>query len=163
MAIRTEVSQVLDAPADAVYDAIADYATRHPRILPRPEFESLVVEKGGRGAGTRIRVGMKVMGARSETVLDVTEPQPGRLLREATPDGALATTFTVEPLEGGARSRVTIATEWARKPGLRGWVESKVNPRVAAKLYRRELTLLEAEARRGGPLGDDPRGPGKGF
>lgn len=139
------VSSSIPAPPAKVYAILADYREQHPRVLPKPEFESLVVERGGVGAGTVVRVTMRVMGARSEVRLVVTEPEPGRVLREAEEAGAFVTTFTVDP--EGAGSRVTLATEWARKPGLRGLVERVVNPRVARSLYRRELELLAERAR----------------
>lgn len=144
--MSVSLARVIPAPPARVYAILADYATHHPRILPKPEFESLVVEQGGVGAGTVVLVTMRVMGARSSSRLVVTEPEPGRVLREAEASGAFVTTFTVEPVEGGARSRVTLGTEWARKPGLRGLVERVVNPRVARRLYARELDLLEAYA-----------------
>ena len=141
------LSRLIPAPPARVFGILADYREHHPRVLPKPEFESLVVEEGGVGAGTVARVTMRVMGARSTTRLVVSEPEPGRVLREAAEDGAFVTTFTVEPVDGGARSRVTLATEWARRPGLRGFVERLVNPRVARGLYARELALLDEYAR----------------
>lgn len=140
--VSITLTRILPAPPSRVYGVLADYREHHPRILPKPEFESLVVERGGAGAGTVVRVTMRVMGARSSSRLVVTEPEPGRVLREAEEGGAFVTTFTVEPADGGARCRVTIATEWARRPGLRGLVERVVNPLVARRLYARELDLL---------------------
>lgn len=145
-AARVEVSRVVEAPPALVYRVIADYVDHHPRILPKPEFESLVVEKGGRGAGTLVRVAMKVMGARSESVLEVSEPEPGRVLLERDVAGTLETRFTVAP--EGAGARVTLATEWAPRPGLRARIERWVQPRVARKLYERELALLAEYAPR---------------
>lgn len=84
------------------------------------------------------------MGARSESVLEVSEPEPGRVLRERDVGGALETTFTVAP--EGARSRVTIATEWAPRRGFRAAIERWIQPRVARKLYERELALLAEHA-----------------
>ena len=62
-------------------------------------------------------VGGKVMSLRME----VTEPQPGRVLMESDVASDMVTTFTVEPSDGGRDSRVTIATRWTRG-GLRGWI-----------------------------------------
>jgi hypothetical protein len=140
---QVEVSRVIDAPPAVIYAIIADYRNSHPRILPKPEFAEMVVEQGGTGAGTVIRVTMQVMGSRQTSRLTVSEPEPGRVIQEE--DAGLVTTFTVTPLEDGRRSQVTIATAW-RKPGLVGVIERLINPLVARGLYRRELELLAAEA-----------------
>lgn len=55
-------SALISAPAQRVYDLIADYHNGHPRILPKPYFISLEVEQGGYGAGTVINFQMKLMG-----------------------------------------------------------------------------------------------------
>jgi uncharacterized protein YndB with AHSA1/START domain len=145
--VSAEASQVIDAPPAKVWRILTDYRVHHPNILPKPAFESIAVEEGGVGAGTVVRVGMKVMGARSTLRLAVTEPEPGRVLREADPAAGVVTTFTVTPVDGGARSDVRIATEWAPKKGAQGFVERLVNPPVARSLYKKELRLLDAYAR----------------
>jgi hypothetical protein len=142
-----EVAQVIDAPPEKVYGILSDYRTGHPSILPKPEFESLTVEEGGQGAGTIIRVTMSAFGQKVYYRMFVTEPEPGRVLKEEDPTAGVASTFTVTPEEGGTRSLVKIATEWRRKPGLTGWLESLINPRVARPLYKRELDLLNARVK----------------
>jgi len=57
-----KASAKVDAPSEVVYGIIADYRTGHPQILPRPYFEWLEVERGGRGEGTVIRFQMRVLG-----------------------------------------------------------------------------------------------------
>lgn len=139
---RASAAQVVDARPDVVYHILSDYRTHHPRILPKPAFQSLVVEKGGVGAGTVIKVGMKVGGRIHSFRMDVSEPQPGRVLAERDVDSGAVTTFTVTPQDGGARAHVEIATEWPRKRGLKGFIERIVNPMVVKPLYRKELAQL---------------------
>lgn len=146
--VRAHESQVIDAPPATVWRILSDYRTHHPNILPKPAFERLDVEKGGQGAGTLIRVGMKVMGARTTLRMAVTEPEPGRVLQEADPAAGVVTTFTITPVDGGKRSDVRIATEWAPKKGIQGLVERLLNPRVARSLYKKQLKLLEQYAHR---------------
>lgn len=141
--IRTQASHEIDARPEAVYNVLADYRTGHPAILPKPEFGDLVVEAGGRGAGTIVRFTMNVLGTRRTFRQTISEPQPGRVLVEQDDAGEVVTTFTVEPLDGGKRSRVTITTETRASPGLRGAMERLISPRVLGGLYRRELRLLE--------------------
>ena len=52
----------------------------HPQILPKPPFVSLEVEKGGIGAGTVIRIAMRVLGRLQTFGAVITEPEPGRVL-----------------------------------------------------------------------------------
>ena len=74
-------SAEIGAPADRLYGIIADYRNGHPRILP-PAFTELTVEAGGVGAGTRIRVGMRMLGRVMTFPAEVSEPDPGRVLVE---------------------------------------------------------------------------------
>jgi hypothetical protein len=59
---NVSASTLISAPLRKVYDLIADYRNGHPRILPKPYFVSLNVEKGGYGAGTVINFQMQLMG-----------------------------------------------------------------------------------------------------
>ena len=144
---RVEVTQTIDAPPAVVYNILADYQTEHPSILPKPYFESLEIEQGGKGAGSVLRVTMNVWGNKQVLRLHVSEPEPGRVLYEEDPDNGVATTFTVTPVDGGARSAVTIATEWKPKPGLRGLIEGWISPLVTRPIYQKELDLLNARAK----------------
>lgn len=139
---QVEVSRVIDAAPEVVYRILADYRVAHPLILPKPYFES--VEAGGIGAGTVVRVTMRVWGAERTLRLQVSEPEPGRVLVEEDAAAGVTTTLTVTPVNDGAASRVSIATDWRSKPGLGGWLEGKINPRVARKIYRQELDQLAA-------------------
>lgn len=145
--ITVSVTSFIAAPPALVYDILADYRAGHPRILPPEYFGRLDVETGGRGAGTTIRFEMKAFGRVNVGRALVTEPDPGRELRE-TLDTGVATTFVVENV-GTAESRVTIRTEYA-KGGLAGWIERLLVPAYLRRVYAAELALLarEAEARR---------------
>ena len=137
-------SATVGAPAERVYAIIADYHEGHPGILPKPEFQSLVVEKGGVGAGTEIRVTMRVMGATQTFRAVVTEPQPGRVLVE-TNDNGFTTAFEVEP-RGAQASYVTFRTTMEAGGGLFGRLKHRFYQRVLGPVYRRELANLAAAA-----------------
>jgi hypothetical protein len=143
--IRVSADSVIPAPAARIYDLIADYRNGHPRILPPEHFGPLTVERGGRGAGTRIRFEMKAFGKVTVASGEVTEPVPGRELRETLDDG-IVTTFHVDPVDEGT-TRVTIETAYA-KPGLRGLLEGILAPPYLKKVYAAELALLAREATR---------------
>jgi hypothetical protein len=53
-------------PAGPSLPVLADYDTSHPAILPKRVFSDLVVEQGGVGAGTVVRVTMAAMGTKQE-------------------------------------------------------------------------------------------------
>jgi hypothetical protein len=150
MRAHSSSTALIDSPPGAVYSVLADYRDGHPHILPRQFFSSLDVLKGGRGAGTRILVGTRRLGFEKSFEMDVTEPEPGRLLVETDPATGLETSFLVEPLDDGRRSRVTIATTWETASGFAGRVERIVTPLLLRWAYRAELKELASfMARRG--------------
>jgi uncharacterized protein YndB with AHSA1/START domain len=142
--IHAAATSVIDAPPERVYAVLADYHRHHPNILPKLYFTGLRVEEGGVGAGTVVVADMDVYGSKRSFRLAVTEPEPGRVLAESDASAGIFTTFTVEPWAGGAKSRVTIASEAQASPGFAGWIEQLVNPLITARIYRAELGQLNA-------------------
>jgi hypothetical protein len=150
--VRVFREQLIKATPDVVYDCIADYTNHHGNILPK-EFHDLRVESGpGRGAGTVISFKMTMMGSTRGALCDITEPEPGRVLVETDRNTGLATTFTVDPAEGG--SRVSFDTVWEPK-GVQGLVERLMAKRLLLPVYEREMAKLEAyaQSRMTGPAG----------
>lgn len=141
--IHAEESMLINARAEQLYAVVADYHVGHPAILPKPYFQELTVEKGGVGAGTVVRSSIKVMGQIFPLHHIISEPEPGRVLQESDLDKpGEFTRFIFEPLNGGAQTRVTIATEFVPSPGLMGIMERFTKPGLARKLYRQELINL---------------------
>jgi hypothetical protein len=143
--VTISASADVHAPPAVVYGVLADYHQGHPSILPRPPFGELVVESGGTGAGTVFRVTTRQGLGMITYRMDVTEPEPDRLLMESDRDSDLVSTFRVEPL-ADSHSRVTITTKYMRG-GIQGWIESLLLPRLAAPIYRKEIANLERVAR----------------
>ena len=148
--IITTAAAVLDAHPEDVYATIADYQHGHPNILPRENLYDLQVEQGGYGAGTIIRFKAKVLGVEQSFHHRVSEPEPGRVLVEQDIDSVqnVRTTFTVTPVENEQKSHVEIATTMNPSPGLKGVVERILVPLINARVYRKELQLLEAYAQK---------------
>ena len=140
--IHAEASHVIDARPEQIYAILSDYHEGHPAILPKPYFTELTVEKGGTGAGTVIRVGIKVLGLERTYHMIVSEPEPGRVLVETDIDTGQTSTFTVEPLNGGTQSRVTIATDFKGSPGFAGFMEKWLNPPITRRIFKKELRQL---------------------
>ncbi len=138
--LHASAERTVSAPAGAVYALLADYRDGHPRILP-PAFSDLTVLRGGTGAGTAIRFGLKFAGRKQEVEASVDEPEPGRVLSETYPEKSAVTRFTVDP--AGDRSLVRIDTSWEPSRGLAGLIERFVAPRLFRKLYTEELDLIE--------------------
>lgn len=140
--IHTEVSDIIPARPEVVYAVLADYRVGHPAILPKPYFTELQVEQGGQGAGTLVRTRMVVMGVERIFKLTVSEPEPGRVLKEVDEQAGVVTVFTVEPIHGGQHARVTIATDARASPGLMGVMEKLMNPPLTRRIYKQELQQL---------------------
>src|SRR5215207_2345735 len=102
--IHAEEIQVINARPEVIYAVLADYHQGHPAIVPKEYFQEVKVEKGGIGAGTEILIRMKVLGRETVSRQVISEPEPGRVLVEAEPDGRVKTTFTIDPVNGGSQS-----------------------------------------------------------
>ena len=140
---EVSVSRVIQAPPAAVYAVFADYHHSHAAVLPKPYFTEMTVEKGGTGAGTEITVHMAVMGAKVTYHMVVTEPEPGRMLQEEDKALGVVTTFTVDPVNNGEASRVTLYTRARTSAGLKGFIEKLITPPISRKIYNEELDLVE--------------------
>jgi ligand-binding SRPBCC domain-containing protein len=138
------VSQLIQAPAEQVYAVIADYHDAHQRILARPPFVSMQVNKGGTGEGTEITVEMLVLGQKQSFKGVVTEPEPGRCIREAY-DTGYVTSFYVEA-KSSSSSYATISTDMPTRLGIAGWLEYHLISFILRPAYLKELKLLEATA-----------------
>ena len=136
----------IDAPPDRIYGIIRDYHHGHPSILPKA-FSNLKVEQGGVGAGTKIRFDATVFGRTQQYVGVVSEPEPGRVLVEQYSEPtASATTFIVEPQDGGRAATVTFLTEVPGRGGIAGRIERWLANRILQPIYAEELKNLAERA-----------------
>ncbi len=143
-AIRVVASNIVDAKPADVYALLADYENGHPRILPRRWFQGLAIERGGVGAGTLIRFQVRLFGVTRSVRAVITEPVRGRVLVETDIDTGAVTTFTLEPLDGGERTSVTITTEWTPR-GVTALPDRLFGPGLLQRIYREELRNLACE------------------
>jgi len=140
-------SALISAPAQKIYDLIADYRNGHPRILPKPYFVSLEVEQGGYGAGTLINFQMKLMGRIQSFHSTITEPKPGSVLVETDMNTGSFTTFTVDPRSNGQEAFVTITTTTDVPNGIPGKIQGWLTTRLLRPIYLKELDQLAAVAK----------------
>jgi uncharacterized protein YndB with AHSA1/START domain len=142
--IHAEASGTVNAPPQRVYDFLRDYRTNHPSILPPQVFKNYLVELGGEGAGTVVRFDMHAGGRVRGYRMEVSEPEPGRRLVESDTRSSAVTAFACAPLENGARTRLTITTEWKSSGGVGGFFERTFAPRVLRGIYEDELRRIDA-------------------
>lgn len=131
-------TKIINAPADTIYNLLADYQHGHPSILPKEYFLSIDVEKGGIGAGTIVSFTMRLLGQTQSFRSIITEPEPGRLLVETDINSKIPTSFHVVPVGDGSQSQLTITTELIG----RNVVEGSIAKWVLQKVYREELDLI---------------------
>ncbi len=132
------------APAESVYHYLSNMREHHPNFLP-PAFSDFAVEAGGVGAGTITRFKVHAGRRTREYRMQITEPEPGRVLTETDLNSSMVTTFIVEPR--GATSVVKIATGWQGAGGIGGFFERRFAPGVMRRLYLDELERLDNYAR----------------
>lgn len=139
--IDVAASAIIDAPPEAVYALLRDYKVGHPAILPKA-FKNLVVEEGGEGAGTVFRTTIAVWGKETHYHMEVSEPEPNRLLREVDKNTGQRTDFIFEPLNDGQQTQLTIATYIPKSKGLVGMLESLITPGVTRRVFVEELANI---------------------
>lgn len=141
-AVYAEESALIEARPEQIYAILSDYRATHPQILPRQYFGDLVVESGGQGAGTVFRTSVRIFGRELPFRMQVSEPQPGRVLAETDLDTGLVTTFSVLPAADGQRTELRIASRWEARPGLAGLIERWSTPPIMRRIYRAELRKI---------------------
>lgn len=145
--VHCEASLVIDATPATIYAVVTDYRVGHPAILPKPYFTDLIIEKGGRGAGSVLLTKLNVWGRKFTYHQEVTEPVPGRVIRETEIGTEQYTEFVLEPLDNGSRTRVTIRSEFPVGKGIVGFMDRLMQPSFVRRLYMQELNNLAAYVR----------------
>jgi hypothetical protein len=144
--LHVEASQEINASPQTAYNILSDYRVGHKAILPRPYFKGMDVLEGGKGTGTRVNVYLSSFGKTRTMALVVSEPEPGHVLMEREVGTDLVTTFTVDPADDGAKSRVTIVTDFSARSGIVGMFERVLNPSLMRYVYNLELRKLNEYA-----------------
>ena len=141
---RTE--RTIDAPAERVRAALADYETVRPTILTE-HYRDYRVESGGQGAGTRAHWLLQATQKRvRDQLVEVSVPGPDRIV-ERDANSSMVTTWTVTPA-GEARSVVTVESAWNGAGGIGGFFERTFAPKGLQRIHDGVLAKL-ADAVRG--------------
>ena len=140
--IKAETNTTIAASPDTVYEFLADYSERRPRILT-PNFSDYSVEEGGQGAGTVVRYRMGA-GRERPYRMRVEEAERGSLIKERDTDSSFTTTWELSPADGGESTRVRVTVEWDGASGVAGIFERLFAPGGVRGVYSGVLENLKA-------------------
>jgi uncharacterized protein YndB with AHSA1/START domain len=135
---RTE--RTIDAPAERVRAALADYEKVRPGILTE-HFRDYRVEEGGQGAGTRVHWLLQATQKRvRDQLIEVTAPAEDRIVERDT-NSSMITTWTVTQA-GSDRSTVAVESTWSGAGGVPGFFERIFAPIGLQRIYDGVLSNL---------------------
>jgi hypothetical protein len=139
--ISVRCERIIEAKPEEVFAALADYNNKRPRILT-PNFLNYTVEEGGKGSGTIITYILHVGGRERAYRMVVDESQTGQLLAERDSNSSLVTRWSVQPLDGNQRSRVSVESDWEGSRGVGGFFERTFAPASLRSIYNHMLLAL---------------------
>lgn len=143
--VTARAERTIDAPAQRVRAALADYTTMRPRILTE-HYGDYRVEAGGRGAGSRVHWTLQATKKRvREQLVEVSEPAADRVVERDT-NSSMVTTWTVVPAGKGATT-VTVETTWNGASGIGGFFERMFAPKGLARIHHGVLANLDGAVR----------------
>lgn len=131
------------AEPEAVLEAIADYTTVRPKILPS-NYRDYAVVQGGTGDGTIVRWTLQATKKRAryvEAAVSVTDSA----VTETDANSTMVTTWTVTPIADGAR--VAVETTWAGAGGIGGVFEGLFAPVGLRKIQAETLANLAKQVK----------------
>jgi polyketide cyclase/dehydrase/lipid transport protein len=133
--------RVVQAPADVVRAALADYTTTRPALLPE-QYSEYRVDAGGQGAGTRVHWRLQATAKRVRQQDVVVTEGPAGALVESDANSSMVTTWTVTPADAGACT-VRARTTWKGAGGIGGFFERTFAPKGLARIHGAFLERLE--------------------
>jgi len=139
--VKAESTQIVPASPEAVYDALADYTTVRPAILPAA-YSDYAVVTGGTGADTVISYRLSAAGRQRDYRMQVVNAETGHRLVEQDQQSSLSTTWALTP--AGDATRVTVTTAWQGAGGVGGLFERIFAPLGVRRLQSETLKNLAA-------------------
>lgn len=133
--------RIIQARPEEIFNILADYAHKHPRILPA-NFLDYHVVKGGWGDGTTVSFRLQAAGREREYTMRVEETVKGQVLTERDNGSSLITHWTVLPVDHGQRSKVSVESDWEGSSGIGGFFERTFAPLGLRKIYDEILSAL---------------------
>jgi hypothetical protein len=141
--VTSRTQRTIDAPAERVRAALADYATVRPTILTE-HYSDYRVETGGTGEGTRVHWRLQATKKRvRDQLVEVSVPAEDRIVERDT-NSTMVTTWTVTPANGD-RSVVAVESTWKGAGGIGGFFERTFAPKGLQRIHDGVLAnLVEA-------------------
>ncbi|MGV8874789.1 MAG: SRPBCC family protein [Rhodococcus sp. (in: high G+C Gram-positive bacteria)] len=139
--VSASSSVTIAAAPDRVLEALADYETVRPRILPQ-QYRDYAVVQGGQGDGTVATWTLQATEKRVRKVA-ATVSVAGSTITERDANSSMVTTWSVAP--DGAGSAVTTTTEWKGAGGIGGFFEKTFAPLGLKKIQATTLENLRRE------------------
>lgn len=144
--VSATTTRRIEAPAERVLAALADYRGTRPRLLPE-QFTDYEVVEGGKGPGTQVRWKLHATKKRVRDVLAVVSSTDRHALVESDENSSMVTTWRVET-DGPDASEVVVTSEWNGASGIGGFFERTFAPRGLDRIYGELLdNLADAVAR----------------
>ena len=135
---RTE--RTIDAPAERVRTALADYEKVRPAILT-DHYRDYRVEAGGHGDGSRVHWKLQATKKRvRDQLVEVSTPAEDRIV-ERDANSSMVTTWTVTPA-GPDRSVVAVESTWNGAGGIGGFFERTFAPKGLQRIHDGVLANL---------------------
>jgi hypothetical protein len=137
--VTATTRRTIEAPAEKVIAALADYETVRPRILTE-NYGDYRVE-----ADKRVHWTLRATKKRVRDQLVAVEVGPDRVV-ERDANSSMVTTWTVAS-DGTDRSTVTVETTWDGASGIGGFFEKTFAPKGLARIHDGVLANLDAVVR----------------
>lgn len=137
--VRAVTSRQINVSAQVVFDALADYASVRPKILPE-QYSGYVVREGGVGAGTVVSWRLAATRRRSREVLARVSQPAVLTLVEADENSSLRVTWTVSGQADVAL--VTVEVVWSGARGVGGFFERRFAPKGMNRIHDQVLAGL---------------------
>ena len=143
--VTSRTQRTIDAPADRVRAALADYQSVRPAILT-DHYREYRVESGGHGAGSRVHWKLQATKKRvRDQLVEVSTPAEDRIVERDT-NSSMVTTWTVTP-QGDDRSVVAVETTWNGAGGIGGFFERTFAPKGLQRIHDGILSNLVGAVR----------------
>lgn len=143
--VTARTQRTIDAPAEQVRAALADYRTVRPTILT-DHYRDYRVEAGGQGAGTRVHWLLQATKKRvRDQLVEVSTEGPDRIVERDT-NSSMVTTWSVTPA-GPDRSVVAVESTWTGARGIGGFFERAFAPKGLQRIHDGVLANLAGAVR----------------
>jgi hypothetical protein len=139
--VRAVTSRQVGASAQTVFEALADYATVRPKILPA-QYSDYAVREGGFGAGTVVSWRLAATERRTREVLARVSQPVAFTLVEADENSSMRVTWTVSGQ--GEVALVTVEAVWNGAAGIGGFFERRFAPKGLNRIHDQVLAGLAA-------------------